>query len=59
MNPVEAFLALAGVAFSLMVCGSALTFGIIMTCRWMEWVPIICVTYVNNTVSSAMQGGAK
>jgi hypothetical protein len=57
---LHALLVLAGAAFAVMVCGSALTFGIIATCRMMAWVPIIPVTYVtvqgSNQVVSDVKG---
>jgi hypothetical protein len=53
MNPVDAFLIVCGAAFALMIFGAALTFGIISTCRFMNWVPVVAVTYV--TVQSSPQ----
>lgn len=47
-NPIEAFLVLVGVAFSLMVCGGALTFGVATVCRWMVWAPINTTININN-----------
>lgn len=44
-DAIHALLVLAGAAFSIMVCGASLTFGIICTCRMMGWVPVIAVSY--------------
>jgi hypothetical protein len=62
-NAFQAFLVLIGAAFSLMVCGAALTFGVATVCRWMAWAPVNTTININNyrevadcTVTSHQRG---
>lgn len=47
-DAIQALSVLIGVAFSLMVCGGALTFGVATICRWMAWAPINTTININN-----------
>ena len=47
-DAVHALLVLSGAAFSLMVCGAALTFGIASVCRGMKLAPINTTITINH-----------
>jgi hypothetical protein len=47
-DAIHAILILTGAAFSMMVCGAALTFGVGSVCRWMKWAPINMTVNINN-----------
>lgn len=46
-DSLHAIFVLAGLAFSTMVCGAALTFGIASVCRWMNWAPVNTTVIIN------------
>jgi len=47
-NSIQAIFVLVGAAFSAMVVGGSLIFGIATVCRWIGWAPVNLNVHIHN-----------
>jgi hypothetical protein len=47
-GPIDAFLVLIGLVFSVSCCAAGAVAAIAMTCRWLEWAPVNTTIYIHN-----------